>query len=216
MNETPLLEALCRAGRQLHARDLLAAADGNLSALLPDGTLAMTPSGVPKGALTPEQMARLDREGRILAGHPSSERLMHLAIYWACPEARVVAHAHPPTAIAWTLARPDMTWLPAEALPEGILAAGNIPVVPYARPGSAAMGDGLLPFLPEHRLMILARHGAVAWGESVEEVVGGLERVEHLAKILLMAHQLGGAAPLPPDEVEALRALRTGLGRRLR
>lgn len=211
-----MLQALCDAGRRLHARDLLAAADGNLSARLPDGTVAMTPSGVPKGTLAPGDLARLDLDGRILQGDPSSERQMHLAIYRACPEAKVVAHAHPPTAIAWTLARPDLLWLPGEALPEGILAAGAIPIVPYARPGSAAMGEALLPFLPDHRLLVLARHGAVAWGESVEEVVGGLERVEHLAKILLAAHQLGGASPLPPDEVEALRAMRLGLGRRLR
>jgi L-fuculose-phosphate aldolase len=140
---------------------------------------------------------------------------MHLAVYRACPEARVVVHAHPPTAIAWTLARPDMCELPTDALPELLLAAGRVPIVPYARPGTEEMGTALLPFLPAHRLMLLARHGALAWGESMEEAVNGIERVEHSALILKAAVELGGASPLPSSELEALRALRARIGPRL-
>lgn len=213
--ERTLLESLCEAGRHLHARNLLAAADGNLSARLPDGRIAMTPSGVPKAHLRPEDFAFLTLEGDVLSGRPSTERLMHLAVYRACPEAQAVAHAHPPTAIAWSLARPGLAHLPDEALSEVILAAGRIPIVPYARPGTAALGEGLAPFLPEHRLLILSRHGALCWGEDVAETVQGLERLEHVCQILRDAEVLGGAEPLPPDEVAALRALRAGLGPRL-
>ena len=71
--------------------------------------IAMTPTGVPKAWMSPRDFAFLGADGSVLKGHPSSERLMHLAIYGACPEARVVVHAHPPTAIAWTLAHPDGT-----------------------------------------------------------------------------------------------------------
>lgn len=212
MNETEPLEALCEAGRRLHARNLLAAADGNLSYRFSDDRIAMTPSGVSKANLSPGDFAFLQLDGTVLSGRPSTERLMHLAVYRRCPEARAVAHAHPPTAIAWSLAHPDYAFLPDEAMPEVILAAGRIPFVPYARPGTEAMGDGLLPFLPHHRLLILARHGGLCWGESVAEAANGLERLEHVCQILLSAERLGGAKPLPASEIEALRALRAGMG----
>lgn len=211
----PLLEAVCAVGRRLHARNLLAAADGNVSVLLEDGRLAITPSGVAKCQLRPGDLAFLDPDGTVLAGRPSTERLMHLAVYRACPQARAVVHAHPPTAIAWSLAHPDLAFLPSNALPEVILAAGNIPIVPYARPGTAAMGEALLPFLSGHRLLILARHGALAWGESLEEAYNGLERLEHVCQILKSAHELGGAQPLPEAEVLALRQARLKAGGRL-
>ena len=118
---------------------------------------------------------------------------MHLAVYRSCPEARAVVHAHPPTAIAWSLARPGLDFLPSDALPEVILAAGSIPFVPYARPGTAAMGEVLAPFLPENRLMVLARHGALAWGGTLEEAHNGMERLEHACQILKAAGELGGA-----------------------
>jgi len=202
------LASICDVCRRLHARNLLAAADGNVSALLGDGRIAITPSGVAKAGLGPDDMAFMDPDGTVRSGRPSSERLMHLAVYRACPEARAVVHAHPPTAIAWSLAFPELDRLPGDALPELILAAGSIPIVPYARPGTAAMGENLVPFLPEHRLMILARHGALAWGETLEEAYNGLERLEHACQILKAAHELGGARPLPEPELEALRAAR--------
>lgn len=214
-DETSELQRVCDACRRLHQRNLLAAADGNISLRLSEGRLAMTPSGVNKSTLRPEDMAFLSLDGTIHSGTPSSERAMHLAVYRRCPQARVVVHAHPPTAIAWTLARPDLAELPSDALPEVILAAGRIPIVPYARPGTEAMGSALEPFLPGHRLLLLARHGALAWGESLEEAVNGIERVEHSALILKTALELGGAKPLPEDELGALHALRSKSGPRL-
>ena len=211
-----LLSDLCDTCKRLHARNLLAAADGNVSVLLGDGRIAITPSGVAKVRMSPGDMAYLSsRDGQVLAGRPSTERLMHLAVYRACPEARAVVHAHPPTAIAWSLARPEWTCLPSEALPEVILAAGTIPFVPYARPGTAAMGEALAPYLPAHRLLVLARHGALAWGETLEEAYLGMERLEHACQILKAAHDLGGAQPMPAAEVEALRQARVKAGRRL-
>ena len=199
----------------LHARGLLAAADGNVSVRLPDDTVLLTPAGVNKARLPPGSLARVALDGRILEGRPSTERAMHLAVYRASADARVVVHAHPPTAIAWTLARPGLTELPTDTLPELLLAAGRVPIVPYARPGTEEMGTVLLPFIPAHRLLLLSRHGALAWGESMEEAVNGIERVEHSALILKAAEELGGSTPLPPLELEELRVLRTRIGPRL-
>lgn len=216
MTEREILESLCEACRRLHDRGLLAAGDGNLSARLADGRIAMTPTGVAKAWIRPRDFAFLSPEGVILKGQPSSERLLHLAIYEACPQAKVVIHAHPPTAIAWTLARPELEELPCEALPELILGAGAIPIVPYARPGTAALAETLNPFLPTHRLLVLARHGGLCWGEDVMEASGGIERLEHVAQILKASVELGGIAPMPAEELGALRRLREELGPRLR
>ena len=216
MTDPEILESLCEACRRLHDRNLLAAGDGNLSARLSDGRIAMTPAGVAKAWLRPEDFAHLALDGTVLSGAPSSERLMHLAIYAACPEAQVVVHAHPPTAIAWTVAHPELQELPSESLPEVILGAGAIPVVPYARPGTSALAEVLLPFLPAHRLLIMARHGAVCWGEDAREAAGGIERLEHVAQILKSAVELGGLTSLPAAELVALREVRRSLGPRIR
>lgn len=212
MNTVTLLDEAIEACRFLHSQGLLAAADGNVSVRLEDGCIAITPRGVPKAQVRREDFARLALDGTILSGTPSSERAMHLAIYRAVPEAKAVVHAHPITAIGWSLANPEAAELPSDVLPEVILAAGRIPQVPMATPGTETMGTSLLPYLPAHRLLILARHGALAWGESLREAAGGIERLEQVAKILLAAQAFGGAKPLEPDDLDALRALRAKLG----
>ena len=103
-----LLRDLIEACRRLHAGGLLAASDGNVSIRLPDGRIVMTPSGVPKAKVRAGELAYLTTSGSILSGRPSSERAMHLAIYRAVPAAKAIVHAHPPTAIAWSLARPEL------------------------------------------------------------------------------------------------------------
>ncbi len=206
---------ICDVCRALHARNLLAASDGNVSVRLADGRVVITPSGVSKARLRPAQMVILTREGRPARGEPSSERGMHLAVLNACPDARAVVHAHPPTAIAWTVAAPNLTELSSAALPEVVLTAGTIPIVPYARPGTDAVGANLLPYLPRCRALVLARHGAVCWGESLMEAYCGMERIEHVAQILKAAHELGAITALPSAELAALVQMRARIGPRL-
>lgn len=194
---------------------MLAAADGNLSVRLEDGTILITPSGVSKSEIEEKDLALVTLDNEILKGNPSSERLMHLEVYKQCPQAKAVVHAHPPTAIAWSVARPDLKQLPDRCLSEVILAAGRIPFVPYARPGTLDMGVVLREFLPECRAMILSRHGALTWGESLKEAYFGMERVEHSAEILWRAAQLGELSELPEDEVQALYELRKKIGEKL-
>jgi L-fuculose-phosphate aldolase len=201
--------------RRLYDRNMLAAADGNVSYRVSDDLILITPSGLAKAFIGPEKMALINLAGDVLEGNPSGERQMHLEIYRSTPLARAVVHAHPPHAVAWSLARPELKELPCEHLGEVILGAGHIPFVPYARPGTAAMGGELRKFLPDTRAMILSRHGAVTWGESLDEAINGMERVEHSAQMLWLAESLGGSKPLPPEEVAALRAMRAQMGSRL-
>ena len=101
-------------------------------------------------------------------------------------------------------------------LPEVALGVGRIPIVPYARPGTDAVGAALKPLLPRHRALLLARHGAVCWGETLDEGYDGMERIEHVAQILKSAIELGGLTALPAAELAALDAMRQSLGDRLR
>lgn len=200
--------------RRLHGRNLLAAADGNVSVRLSDEEILFTPSGLNKARIGEGEIATVTLAGEVRSGNPSGERLMHLEVYRRCAKARAVVHAHPPTAIAWTVARPDLTELPAEALSELILAVGRVPIAPYARPGTQEMGNVLAPFLPGCRVILLARHGAISWGEDLEEAYNGMERLEHVCQILKSAVDLGGLSALPADEVAELRRMRRALGER--
>ena len=94
-------------------------------------------------------------------------------------------------------------------------AVGSIPIVPYARPGTVDLGLALLPYLPHSRVMILARHGALCWGESLEEAYMGVERLEHAAKTMMYAQMLGGLSELPDEEVAFLRGQRALTGERI-
>jgi len=191
---------------------MLAGADGNISYRISDDEILITPSGIAKGFMRPEEMAVINLKNEILKGHPSSERLMHLEVFRSSPKVKAIVHAHPPTAIAWSIARPEMQKLPSDCLSEVILATGDIPFVSYARPGTEQMGEVLRPFLPQHRALILRSHGALAWGESLAEAYRGMERIEHSAQILATAQQLGGLHPLPPSEVAYLYELRKKIG----
>lgn len=210
-------EKILQVCKRLHDRNLLAAADGNVSVRLSDDEILITPTGVTKAFMESSEMAVINLRGEVLKGEPSGERLMHLTIYRSCPQARAVVHAHPPTAIAWSLAFPELQELPCESLPEVILAAGRIPFVPYARPGTQAMGDQLSNFLPQCRAMILSRHGAVCWGEDLDEAYRGMERIEHVAQILARARELraGDLPKISEEELKALQNLRKQLGERL-
>lgn len=196
---------------RLHARNMLAAADGNISYRISDDEILITPSGLAKGFMQPEQMAVINLKSEVLVGNPSSERLMHLEVF-KTTDAKAIVHAHPPTAIAWSIARPDLQKLPSECLSEVILATGDIPFVPYARPGTQQMADVLKPFLPKHKAMILKNHGALTWGADLDEAYRGMERIEHSAQILMKAQQLGGLHFLPADEIKFLYELREKIG----
>lgn len=209
-----LSEEIIQVARQLHAKNMLAAADGNISCRLNEQEILITPAGKAKACLQADEMAIITLDNQIVKGNPSSERLMHLSVYQQCPKARCIIHAHPPRAIAWTIARPESTELPGECFSELILSLGRIPIAPFARPGTEAMGESLKPFLPEYRVIVLARHGALTWAEDLQEALNGMERLEHSAEILLYACSFGGITALPASEVAILREMyqKTGKG----
>lgn len=201
--------------KRLHDRNLLAAADGNVS-VRDEQTIWITPTGQTKAFLSNQDLASISLDNIILTGKPSSERKLHLSIYKSCPTAKAVVHAHPPHAIAWSLAFSNLKELPYKCLPEVILATGKIPIAPYARPGTNEMGECLLPFLPDHKVIIMQKHGAVSWGEDLDEAYRGIERVEHICLILKLAMELKNLQvnldELPADEIQELFEMRNKMG----
>jgi len=198
-----LAEEIVRIGRLLGARGLFVADDGNLSARCPDGTIWITPRGVRKDALSASDLVRVDGGGRIVEGEASasSELRLHLAIYGRRADVGAIIHAHPPVATGFAAAGQG---IPDDVLAEVAVALGPVPVVPYAMPGTREMEEVLAPFLSSHQAFLLSNHGAVALGGDVEEAGRRMERLEHVARVLLAARLLGGAKPLTREERKAL------------
>lgn len=175
--------------RRLWERGLIAAGDGNASVRLDDNRLLITPSGLLKSTLRPEQLLVIDHQGQMLQGDfaPSSEWPMHVAIYAQRPEAKVVLHAHPPYAVALSLLGLPIA---PKLLPEVAFYLGEIPTAPYATPGSRALSEQVAKFILLSQAVVLERHGAVSCGPDLDAAYGFMEVLEHAAKVNHLALQL--------------------------
>lgn len=201
-------ELICQVGKLLYDRGYAAANDGNISLLAEPGRLLITPSGVSKGRMTPDMLLLTDLEGNVLEGdrHPSSEGKMHLAVYRGRPDVRAVVHAHPPVSTAFAVCRRG---LETPYLSELVAGLGEVPCTPvFAMLSTDEVPRSVEPYLPDHNALLLANHGALAWGGDLWEAFDRLETVEHTAKIILHAELLGGGIPLTAEEVTRLQGLR--------
>ncbi len=204
--ERRLREEMIRFGRLCYERHLLVAMDGNLSALLSDGTVLCTKAGCHKGFLVDDDLLVVDRQGRKLRGQgaPTSELLMHLACYDERADIRAVVHAHPPMSIAFTIAGVSMARC---VLPEVVLTLGAVPTVEYATTGTLTLADKIRPYVRDHDAILMDRHGAVCLGTSLLDAFCKLETMEHTAFITKSARDLGSVKELPPEEAVKLRSM---------
>lgn len=198
---------LLECGRRLEQKGFVAGSDGNISARIGPGQILMTPSGMEKGRLSEADLVVVDENGQKLEGssRPSSEIGMHLAVYRARPEIGAVVHSHAPYATSFAVAGVE---LPDNILPETVYFVGKVPLVPFAPPGTEAVGVGLGPYLAESFAFILANHGLLTIGKDLQQAYNIHETVEHTAKVIWLAKALGGANPLPVDELERLNRMR--------
>jgi len=211
-SERQIKEDIIKIATMLHHKNMLAACDGNISYRCDDNTILITPSGKPKFLLVEDDIAVVDMDGKVIKGKPSSEMLMHLEIYKMRVDARAVVHAHPPTAVAYSIAHPDAEEIPGTSFSELILAVGKLPIVPFQMPGSLEMGTALHPFIKNYKVMVLARHGALSFGEDLIEAYNGMERLEHSCEILLKAESFGAVTELDEQTIDALHAMRNKIG----
>lgn len=201
-------EAVCRVGRLLYDRGYVAANDGNISVKVAENRLLITPSGVSKGRMTPEMLLVTDMDGTVIEGdrHPTSEGKMHLEVYRGRPDANAVVHAHPPVSTAFAVCRRG---LETPYLSELVAGLGQVPcTTSFAMLSTEEVPESVRPYLADHNALLLANHGALAWGGDLWEAFDRLETVEHTAKIVLNAQLLGGGVPLTEEEVERLQSLR--------
>lgn len=207
MTRRDLARRMAACCHQLAVRGLIAGSDGNLSARLGRDRALVTPSGELKSRLNGAHMVEVSLSGRHRHGrrNPTSELDLHLRILRFRPDVGAVVHAHPPVATAFAVAGEGLT---SFALPELIFLVGPVPLVPYATPGTKAIGDAVEPFLAGHNALLLANHGAVTMGRTLEEAWIRMETLEHGARILFGARLLGRVTELEPGAVAQLEALR--------
>jgi len=202
--------ALCC--RQLAAHGLIAGRDGNLSVRLGANRVLVTPSGLIKSLLEPADMVEVDLSGQPLrrgARKPTSELDLHLRILRRRPDALAVVHAHPPAATGFAVAGEA---IPDNLLPELIFVVGPVPLVPFGMPGTPELGDRIVPYLEDrrHQALLLANHGAVTLGRTLDEAWIRMESLEHAARIITAARAIGEPKALTAQTIERLQRERDG------
>jgi L-fuculose-phosphate aldolase len=197
--------------RRLAEAGLIAGQDGNVSVRVGEDRALVTPAGLIKGDITPDDLVEVDLNGKRVRGprRPSSEIDMHLRILRARPDVGAVVHAHPPVATGFSVAGESFN---ACVLPELIFQVGWVPLVPYATPGTAELGEQLEPFIKDYDALLLANHGAVTMGSTLMDARIRMESLEHAAKILFTARQLGRVVELDRADVERLEGMRRARG----
>jgi len=166
--------------RRLSSIGMMPASDGNCSMRLDHKTVLITPSGVRKEQLKPQDLVRIQMEENTVSDRASSEWRMHVAIYQAFGEVKAVVHAHPVhlTALGLQDRVPEISLLYETA--ETI---GKIALIPAEKPGTESFASLVAESLGEATVGILQKHGALAVGGSLEEAMFRLERAEHLAQV---------------------------------
>jgi len=187
-DEARLREALAEHGRLLFGRGFAVGSAGNISVRLPDGFL-MTPTNSCLGRLDPARISKLDAGYRHVAGDPpSKEVFLHRAVLATRPEAGAVVHLHSThaTAIA-CLATPGEAAPIPPLTPYFVMRIGrSLPVIRYYRPGDAAMEPAIAAAARDARAMLLANHGAVVSGRTLDDAVYAAEELEEAAKLALL------------------------------
>ncbi len=201
--ESQLRDDIVKVGRLIFDKGWIAANDGNITIRLDEDRILATPTGVCKGMMCPDDIIICNLDGDKLCGERerTTEMGMHLTIYRMRPDIRGVVHAHPPVATGFAVAGRALN---LALLPEVVVCLGSVPLADYGLPGTPALTEGMRPYIPKYDAILMANHGAVAYGEDVFQAFFRLETVEHFARITLVAELLGGPRVLPRVEVEKL------------
>ena len=205
MNETKLREAICRFGRSLFERGLTPGSSGNISAKLDDGGFLVTPTNASLGFLDPATLSRLDACWRPISGDaPTKEVPLHSALYQTRGAARAVAHLHSTHSVALSML-PEID--PRAALPPMtpyyLMRCGLTALVPYYRPGDPAVADAIKGLAGQYSSVLLANHGPVVAGDTLEAAVFAIEELEETARLYLLLRGLNPRC-LSPAQVSDL------------
>ena len=184
---------------------LFAGTSGNLSMYDPDtGTMTITPSSIAYEILEAEDMVIMTLDGEIIEGkhRPSSEWRMHAAVYKSRPEIKAVIHTHSPYATSFAVNGEIIPIILIEMIP---FIGGEVPLAKFALPGTEEMGLEALKVMEESQACLLANHGVIAIGESLEQAHLRAIYVEDAAKIYSLAKSNGEVQLVPEEYVVAMK-----------
>jgi ribulose-5-phosphate 4-epimerase/fuculose-1-phosphate aldolase len=205
MNQSELRDQICRLGRSLFERGLTPGSSGNISVRLDDGGWLVTPTNASLGFLDPARLSRLDAKGRLVSGDaPTKEVPLHTALYETRSGAQAVVHLHSTNSVAVSML-PEID--PRAALPPMtpyyLMKCGATALVPYYRPGDSAVADAIKGLAGKYSSVLLANHGPVVAGDTLEAAVFAMEELEETARLYLL---LRGLNPryLSPQQIADL------------
>jgi ribulose-5-phosphate 4-epimerase/fuculose-1-phosphate aldolase len=192
MSEVATREAICRFGRSLFERGLTPGSSGNISVRLPDGDWLVTPTNASLGFLDPARISRLDARGRLVSGDPPTKEIpLHAALYETRGSARAIVHLHSTHSVAVSML-PEID--PRAVLPPltayYLMRVGQTALVPYYRPGDPAVAGAIRGLAGRYASVLLANHGPVVAGDTLEAAVFATEELEETAKLYLLLRGL--------------------------
>ena len=198
-------ETIIQIGKYLYQYRYVVAAEGNISARISDSEIWITPSSLCKGMLNAEELIKVDIHGTILENpsglKPTSELLMHLAIYQERRDVNAVVHAHPSIATGFSVAGKSMEQC---VMPEMLLTTGLVPLVKYGTPATSELSENVRQGIKNLNAILLENHGAVTVGQDLMQAYFRMESLEHYARIFLTAKILGGERTLNDDQISVL------------
>ena len=206
-----LKQEICDIGRRIYDRGFAAANDGNITYRISENEVLCTPTLHCKGFLKPDDICTVDMTGKQIAGRKkrSSEALLHIEIMQARPDVKSVVHCHPPHATAFAIAREP---IPQCVLPEVEVFLGEVPIARYETPGGEELASTILPFVQKANVIILANHGTVSYGETVERAYWWTEILDAYCRMLILAKSLGNVHHLSQDKSQELLDLKSQWG----
>ena len=187
MSESALRETIVRFGRSMFERGLTFGSSGNISARTADGWL-MTPTNVALDRLDPARLSKLDGDGKLVSGDaPTKESFLHIAMYRERAAAKAVVHLHSTYSVAVScLADIDADDVLPPVTAYYVMRVGSLPLVPYYPPGDLDLAEAVRKLAGKHHVVLLANHGPVAAGDSLEAAVNAIEELEETAKLFLL------------------------------
>ncbi len=199
-------EEIVEFGRSLFERGLSAGSSGNISVRLHDGWL-LTPTNASLGRLDPATLSKLDWDGRLLSGErPSKEAFLHRAMYHGRDSANAIVHLHSThsAAVSCMCGLKHDDCIPP-LTPYFVMKIGRLPLVPYHRPGDPELAGAIGVLARKHAAVLLANHGPVVSGSSLEAAVYAAEELEETAKLFLLLRDVP-TRPLDAAQIDELKS----------
>ena len=187
MNEIKTRDLIVQMAKSLFDRGLTFGSSGNISVRMEDGWL-MTPTGCSMGNIEPEKISKLDENGNLISGDPpTKESFLHLAMYEKRPQDSAVVHLHSTHSVAVSCLdeiNPKNVLPPITAY--YVMRIGTLPLIPYFPPGDIKLAKVVREMASEHHAVLLANHGPVVSGKSLQDAVYATEELEETAKLFLL------------------------------